>query len=134
MLSYYGLVKVLRIKAYAQGAIRLLWIGEGKYPFGRLWTVAITPLLTTSSRVHSICSQYSVGTFCQACWTGVTEGLVLMVWVSEVLPMVLKEFGKAHFKATMSQTMAVEVGEVTFDNFALRADLGLVVGGRKCRF
>ena len=48
--------------------------------------------------------------------------------------MVLKESGKAHFKATMSQTMAVEVGEVAFVDFTLRADLGLVVGGRKCRF
>ena len=48
-----------------------------------------------------------------------------------MLPMVSKELGKSHFKATMSQTMAVEVEEVTFVNFTLKAGFGLVVGGQE---
>ena len=47
-----------------------------------------------------------------------------------MLPMVLKESMKACFKATTSQTMAVEVGEVTLVDFALGVDFGLVVGDR----
>ena len=48
-----------------------------------------------------------------------------------MLSMVSEESGKACFKATTSHTMAVEVGEVTFVDFALRAELGLVVGGQE---
>ena len=48
-----------------------------------------------------------------------------------MLPMVSKESGKTCFKATMSQTMVVEVREVSFVDFKLRADLGLVVGGQE---
>ena len=36
MLSHYGLVQVLRLKAYVQGTSRLTWIGEGGYPLSRL--------------------------------------------------------------------------------------------------
>ena len=31
MLSNCGLVQVLRVEVYAQGTIRLAWIGEGRY-------------------------------------------------------------------------------------------------------
>ena len=48
-----------------------------------------------------------------------------------MLLMLSKESGKVCFKAVMSQTMAaVEVGEVTFADFTLRADFGLVVEGQ----
>ena len=46
-----------------------------------------------------------------------------------MLPIVLKESGKACFKAMMPWTMAMEVGVVTSADFALKVGLGLVVGG-----
>ena len=49
-------------------------------------TEAIAPLVTMSVRVHSICSWYCMGTFFWACWTGGTEGSVLMVYVADMLP------------------------------------------------
>ena len=52
-----------------------------------------------------------------------------MVYVLNMLPVVLKESGKAHVKAMMSWTFAVEGGEVASTNFILRAGLGLVMGG-----
>ena len=45
MLSHCGLVKVLRIEPYAQGTIRLLWIGERKYLFGRLVDIGYHPFV-----------------------------------------------------------------------------------------
>ena len=36
MLSHYCLVQVFRVKVYMQGTIRHAWIGEARYPFGRL--------------------------------------------------------------------------------------------------
>ena len=46
-----------------------------------------------------------------------------------MLPMVLKEPGNAHLKATMSWDAAVEGGvRVTLGFIGLRADIGLVVG------
>ena len=36
MLSHYGLIQVLRVKAYVQGTIRLVGISEGRYPLSRL--------------------------------------------------------------------------------------------------
>ena len=64
MLSHYGLVQVLRVKAYAQGTIRHAQISEGRYPFGRPGNRhVITPFSTISLSVHSICSLYLVGTF-----------------------------------------------------------------------
>ena len=42
-------------------------------------TGTITPFLTILLRVHSICSLYSMGTFLQACWTGVMLGSILMM-------------------------------------------------------
>ena len=79
----------------------------------------LTPLATMSLSVHSICSKYSMGTFCQACCTGGTEGSVLMVLVPGMLPMVSKELGNACFNAIMSQTWAVVQGEVALGNCAL---------------
>ena len=70
-------------------------------------TEAITPCSTMSSKVHLICSWYSVGTFCLACWTGRKEGSVLMVYVPDMLYMVSKEPGKANFKVTISWATAV---------------------------
>ena len=48
-----------------------------------------------------------------------------------MLSMASEEFRKPCFKATMSHTRAMEVGEVTFVDFTLRADFGLVVGGQE---
>ena len=36
MLSHYGLIKVLRVKAYTECTIRIVGIGEQRYPLGRL--------------------------------------------------------------------------------------------------
>ena len=46
MLSHYGFVQVLRIKAYVQGTIRLAGIGEGRYPLSRLGDRCNHSLLT----------------------------------------------------------------------------------------
>ena len=73
---------------------------------------AITPFPTIPLRACSICSQYSVGTFHLAPWMGRTEGLVLMVYIPDMLPMVSKELGKAHFKETMYWATAVEGGVI----------------------
>ena len=40
-----------------------------------------------------------------------------------MLPMMLKELGKAHFNAIMSQTWAVEQGGVALGNCTLRAEM-----------
>ena len=71
-------------------------------------TSMMTPLVTMSSSVFLICSQYSLGTLHQACYTGRMLGSVLMVYVPDMLPMVCKELGKACFNAIMSKTWAVE--------------------------
>ena len=70
----------------------------------------MTPFVTMSLSVHSICSQYSMGTFCQACCPGGMKGSVLMVYVLRMLPMVSKELGKACFNTIMSWTSAVVQG------------------------
>ena len=58
------------------------------------------------------------------------EGSVLMVYVPDMLPIVLNELGKAHFKATMSWAAAVEGGvSVNLGFRGLRPDLGFVAGG-----
>ena len=36
MLSYYGLIKVLRVKAYTEGTIRLVGVSYQRYTLGRL--------------------------------------------------------------------------------------------------
>ena len=47
-----------------------------------------------------------------------------------MLPMVLKELGKAHFNAIMSWTTEVEQGEVALGKCTLRADLmGIIALG-----
>ena len=57
------------------------------------------------------------------------EGSVLMVYFLDTLPMVSKELGKTHFKATMSQTTEVEGGAiVTSGLLGLRADFGFEMG------
>ena len=48
-----------------------------------------------------------------------------------MFPIVSKEFGNVCFSATMSWTIVMEVGEVTFVDFALRAGLALVVGAQE---
>ena len=91
-----------------------------------LETEAIAPLLTISSRVHSLCSQYCMGTFYQVCWTGRMEGSVLMVYILNMLPMVSKELGKAHSKMMPWATMVEGGVVVTLGLLGLRADLGFV--------
>ena len=44
MLLHYALVQVLRDKAYAQCAIRFMWVGEGGYPLCRLGERCYYPL------------------------------------------------------------------------------------------
>ena len=57
------------------------------------------------------------------------EGSVLMVYIPDMLPMVLKESGKAGFKVTMSWTTAVEGDiSVTLDFMGLNADFSFLVG------
>ena len=56
-------------------------------------TGAMSPLATMSLRVHSICSQYSMGTFHQVCCTG-GYGKVSPDGVGlGILPMVSKSWG-----------------------------------------
>ena len=86
----------------------------------------MTPFLTISLRLHSICSQYSMGTFLWAHWTGVMLQLVLMVQVPDIFPIVLKESRKACFREIMSWTTAVVQGEVTSWDFTLRTDFNLM--------
>ena len=89
------------------------------------------PLSTMSLRVHSICSWYSMGTFLWACWTGRMEGSILMVYVPDMLPIVLNELGKAHFKVMMSWATGVTGGvSVNLGLMGLRPDLGFVWGGQ----
>ena len=45
MLSHYGLVQVLRVKAYVQGTIRFMQIGKGGYSLGRLGERCNHPLV-----------------------------------------------------------------------------------------
>ena len=51
-----------------------------------------------------------------------------------MLPMVLMELGKALFNAIMSQTWALEQGEVTLGDCTLKADLvgSIALGQRQC--
>ena len=70
MLSHYGLVQVLRVKAYVQGTIRLTRIGKGGTHSVGQETSAVTPLLNMLLGVCSICSQYLIGTFLKTCCTG----------------------------------------------------------------
>ena len=83
-------------------------------------TGGITPLPTMLLRVCLICSQYSMDTFCQVCWTGVMVRSVLIKYVPDMLPIVSKESGKACFKVMMSLTISVEVGIVTSADLDLR--------------
>ena len=62
MLLHYGLIKVLRVKAYTQGTFRLAGVSEHYQAVG-LVTGAITPFKTMSSKAFSIWSLYSIGTF-----------------------------------------------------------------------
>ena len=93
-----------------------------------------TPLVAMSSNIFSICSWYSMGTLCWPCRMGRTLGSVLMVYVLDMLPMVLKELGKALSNAIMSQTWAVEQGEVIWGDCTLRVDLvgPVALGERQC--
>ena len=61
-------------------------------------------------------------------------GSILMVLVPDILPMVSKELGKALFNAIMSQTWAVEQGEVTSGDCTLMADLvgSIALGQSEC--
>ena len=91
-----------------EGTIRHAGISEGRYLHGQLGDECDDSLsVTMSLRVHSIWSQYSMGTFLWACWTEGMVGLVLMVLVQGMLPMVLKEQGIVHSSAAMSWATAV---------------------------
>ena len=79
-------------------------------------TGAMTPLVTMSSSVFSICSQYSMGTLQWVCCMGRPLGSVLMVYIPDMLPVVSKELGNACFNAFMSETWAVKQGEVSRGN------------------
>ena len=60
--------------------------------------------------------------------------MVLMVWVPDMLPMVSKELGKAHFNAIMSWTMDVEQEAVTLVVCGLKTVFrGMIsLGGKQC--
>ena len=102
MLLHYGLVKVLRVEVYVQGTIRFMGYVRDDTNLVVWETGAMTPLSTMSLRACSICSQYSMGTFHWACWTGAMEGSLLMVYIQDILSMVSKEPGQACFKVMMS--------------------------------
>ena len=71
-----------------------------------------------------------MGTCSWVCCTGRMEGSVLMVYVPGMLPMLLKELGKAHFKVTISWATAAEWESIAVLGFGgLRDDLGFVEGG-----
>ena len=91
-------------------------------------TGVITPFLTISLRVHSICSLYLMRTFLQACGTEVTLQSVLKVQLPDIFPMILKKAGKAHFRVSMSWTMVVVQEADALVYFALRADLDFKLG------
>ena len=65
MHLHYGLIKVLRVEAYMEGTIRLVGVGEQRYPLGRLGDRHYDPFFEPCpQRVCSICSLYLMGTFC----------------------------------------------------------------------
>ena len=61
-------------------------------------------------------------------------GSVLMVYILDMLQMVSKELGKACFSTIMSQTWAVEQGEIARGECALRVDVvgPVALGQRWC--
>ena len=93
MLPMDCFVKISWVKAYLEGAIRLLGVGQGRYSVG--WVTGVISLrVSMLSRVFSIWLWYSVGTFCQACWTGGMDGSVQIVYVLGMS----KERGEGTFK------------------------------------
>ena len=87
----------------------------------------MTPLATMSSSFsHLFLVLY--GHLLLGMLDGEKLGSVLMVYIPDMLPMVLKELGKACFSAIVFWTWAVEEGEVTLGNCTLRADLVGSVG------
>ena len=87
----------LQIKWHAQEMVPAM-MGSEHGQVGRF----ITSSVTISYGVHSICSWYSMGTFLLVCWIGGMEGLVLMVYVPDMVSIVLNEPGKVHLKVMMS--------------------------------
>ena len=131
MLSHCGLVKVLRVKAYMQDTIRLVWIGEGRYPFGRSGDKGNHPLVNHVIKgllnLFLILDRHLLpGTLYRGNRRVSPDGLG-----PRHIAYGVKGSGKACFKATTSQTMAVEVKEVIFVNFTLRTGFGLVLGGQE---
>ena len=57
--------------------------------------------------VFSICSLYSVGTLCLACWRGGIEGSMHIQWVAGMFPTWSNDWGNAFLMATISQTLTV---------------------------
>ena len=114
ILSHYGHVKVPMVELWLRHMHKvpsgsLGYVRDDTHSIG--WeTGATAPLLTISLRVCSVCSWYSMDTFHCECWTGRMEGSVLMVCILDMLPVVSKEPGNAHFKVTMSWATAVEEG------------------------
>ena len=135
MLSYYGLVKVHRIEAYACRVPSGLCMDrrEEDTHFVGLETGAITPLLTMSLRVCSICFQY----LSRYLPLGVLDRGNRGVGPEDVDPRhvvycVSKESGKAHFKVTdVLDHCSGGEGNSLSGTFTLRVGFGLVVGDRK---
>ena len=61
-------------------------------------------------------------------------GSVLMVYIPDMLSMVSKGLGKAHFNCIISWTWAVEQVEVALGNCTLRVDVvgPVALGQRQC--
>ena len=83
----------------------------------------MTPLLTMSLRVCSICSQNAMGTFCWACCPGGMEGSVLNGIGPGMLPMVSKELGMLASMPICVQTWVVVHWKITLGDCTLWVDV-----------
>ena len=123
MLSHYGLIKVLMVKAYMEGTIRFVGMNLPWYPFSRPGDRCYDAFCDHVIEGVLYLLPVFNGTLCQACWMGRTVQWILMVKAPQMLPMVSKESRKACFNDIMSWTMDVEQGAVTLVNCALWIDL-----------
>ena len=88
-----GFVQVLWVKAYPQPAISLLGVCERADPWCGLSLFGDDSLMHHLSQLFFISSLYSMGTFHLPCWTGRTEGSVLMLYSPNMSPMQSKQLG-----------------------------------------
>ena len=94
MLSHYSLLKVLKVKTYMLGTIRLVRKFQQRYPLCRPGNRCSDSL--SNHVIKHILDLFLIfyGLLASGVLIGRTLGSVLMVYIPDMLPIVSKELGK----------------------------------------